>query len=780
MKHSSIGKRVFRIDAIEKVTGKAKYCTDLVLPDMLFAKIFRSPFPHARIISIDTSRAKRYKGVRAVITARDVPDTRYGMGLADEPVLPREKVRYIGEPVAAVAAETQEIAEEAAQLIDVTWEELPAVFDPEEAMLIDPPAVIHPDLSKYEALPVLPPLLDPKRPNISNHFPLRAGDVEKGFQEAEYVLENRFTTAMIGQCPLEVHNCMAREESDGSLTVWTSHQALPVAQSQLSSALWMKPTQIRVKVPFVGGGFGGKTSIKGEALCALLAKKTKRPVKLVFNREEVFSCTSGRFPFVIYLKDGFNADGIVTAREVKLILDAGAYSEGGYLTIRNAVFGIIGQYNPPHFKFDSYGVYTNHLPSGSFRGFGSPEVLFAIESHMDMIAEIVHIDPVECRLRNTLKSGQTNALGELMNSVGAQECLEKTARKISWGKKRKSPRPWKRGKGIALGNKYSLAPTASEASVKVHHDGTVEVRTMATELGQGSHTVLAQIAAEEFDIPIENVRIVHGDTAISPFGHGAFSSRQTFNDGNAVRLACGDAKRQIFEKAAKHLESSPADLATSQGKVFVKNSPRKALVFRELFTPAALSGIPFVDEGGELIGKATWHTKSVPIDPKTFKSTKATAFYSYNVQAAEVEVNTETGEVRVLQHVSAADVGKALNPTNVEGQIEGGIHLAGGSALMEEVVFKKRQGLHPSFHHVSFSHYFGKAPVTASIIVEAAHPDGPYGAKGVGEATLTAGAPAIANAIYDAVGVRIMELPITPDKILEALRKKEKASKHDA
>ncbi len=777
MNHTSIGKSFSRIDAFEKVTGKAKYCVDLVLPDMLFAKILRSPYPHARIISLDTTEAERLKGVKAVITAKDVPDTRHGMGLSDEPVIPRDKVRYIGEPVAALAADTMETAEEAIGLIRVTYEELPALFDPEEAMQIDPPAVIHPDLPHYEALPVLPPLLDPQRPNICNHFPLRVGDVAKGFEEADHVLENRFTTAMIGQCPMEAHNCLAREEPDGSLTVWTSHQSLPVAQSQLSSALWMKPSQIRVRVPYVGGGFGGKTSIKGEALCALLARKAKRPVKLVFNREEVFSCTSGRFPFIIYLKDGFKKDGTITAREVTLILDAGAYSEGGYLTIRNAVFGIIGQYYTPHFKFDSYGVYTNHLPSGSFRGFGSPEILFAIESHMDMIAEAVKIDPVEFRRRNALKARDTNALGEHMNSVGADECLIKVAKAIGWGKKSRTRKPWRRGKGIALGNKYSIAPTASEASVKVHHDGTIEVRTMATELGQGSHTVLAQIAAEEFNVPIDHIKVVFGDTAICPFGHGAFSSRQTFNDGNAVRLACQDAKRQVFEKAGKLLDAAPEALEMQQGKVFVKGFPRKALELGELFTPAALSGIPFVNEGGELIGKATWHTKSVPIDPVTYQSTKATAFYSYNVQAVEVDVNTETGEVRVLKHVSAADVGKAINPTSVEGQIEGGMHLAEGSALMEKVVFRDGKVFNPLFTTYPFPTSMEKPPITESIIVEAAHPDGPYGAKGVGEATLSAGAPAIANAIYDAVGVRITDIPITPDKILEALYKKEGASK---
>lgn len=777
MKHTAIGRRVPRIDALEKVTGRAMYCTDLMLPNMLWGKILRSHYPHARIVSIDTRRAERLQGVRAVITADDVPNTRYGMGLSDEPVLARDKVRYAGEPVAAVAAESLEIAEEALTLIRVEYEQLPALFDPEAAMQIAPPAVIHPGLPSYEALPVLPPRLDPERPNICNHFTMRIGDVEKGFSEADHVLENRFATAMIGQCPLEAHNCLVQPEPDGSLTVWSSHQTLPVAQGQLSSALGIKPSQIRIRVPYVGGGFGGKTSIKGEAICASLAMKTKRPVKLVFNREEVFSCTSARFPFITYLKDGFKSDGTITAREVRLILDAGAYSEAGYLTVRNAVFGIIGQYHTPNFTFDSYGVYTNHLPSGAFRGFGSPEVLFAIESHMDMIAEIAGIDPVEFRLRNALQEGQTNTLGELMTSVGARECLEKVAQAIQWGHTKTSKGPWKRGKGIALGNKYSLAPTASQASIKVHHDGTIEVRTMATELGQGSHTVLAQVAAEEFDVPMESIRIISGDTAVCPFGHGAFSSRQTFNDGNAVRLACLDAKRQILEKAGKILNTDPEALEVRRGEIFMKGSPEKSLSISQLFTPAALSGIPFVAEGGELIGTATWYTTAVPIHPDTCQSSKATAFYSYNAQAVDLEVNTETGDVRVLHHVSAADVGRAINPMLVEGQIEGGMLVSEGSALMEEVVFKNGKILNPLFTQYAFPTAVEMPHRTESIIVEAEHPEGPYGAKGVGEATLTAGAPAFANALYNAAGVRITELPITPNKILEALASRKGATR---
>ena len=497
---------------------------------------------------------------------------------------------------------------------------------------------------------------------------------------------------------------------------------------------------------------------------------TNRQVKLVLTRVEEFSCTSGRFPFVIYLKDGFKKDGTILASEVKCILDAGAYSEAGYMTVRNTFFAIAGQYKSPHFKFDSYGVYTNHLPSGAFRGFGSPEILFAIESHMDMIAKKLNIDPVAFRMKNALNEGDTNILGETMQSIGAKECLRKVSQAINWGVKPESEGTWKRGKGVALGNKYSMAPTASQAAVKVHHDDTIEVRTMATELGQGSHTILAQIAAEEFDVPVGWVRVTSGDTDSIPFGHGAFSSRQTFNDGNAVRLACIDVKKQLFGKAAQLLEANPDDLEMKTGKICVKGSPHIALEIKKLFTPAALSGIPFVDEGGEFVGKATWYTRAVPIDPETSQCTKAVAFYSYNVQALEVAVNIETGHVKILQHVSAADVGKAINPINVEGQIQSGMQMGIGSTLMERIIFKEGKEFNPSFLDYAFPTVMEGPDRTASIIVEASLREGPYGAKGVGEETMTASAPAIANAIYDATGVRIKELAITPEKILKALQ----------
>ncbi len=772
MKLSTVGRRVPRIDAREKVTGQALYTGDIKLHGMLHTKVKRSPHPYAKILKIDTSKAERLPGVKGVVTGKDIPGVRHGLGVLDRFFIARDTVRFIGEAVAAVAADDIDIAEEALELIDIKYERLPAIFDPEEAMRQNPPVIIHPDLTKYEIEPVLPPRLVPDRPNVCNHFRVRFGYVEKGFRESDYIFENRFSTAMVHHGQMENHTHIARFEPDGSLTVWTSTQSLPVIQSYLSTALKMPRTKIRVIVPYVGGGFGVKSTPKEEAICALLAQKTKRPVILEYTREESISAVGGRVPFVVYLKDGVNKNGKLLARQVKTIINLGAYADNGYLIVRNTAFGASGQYKIPNFKLDSYGVYTNIVPATAYRGFGSPEVLWAIESQMDMIAEKLRIDPVELRMMNLLEEGDVNVMGQRMHSVGAKECLSKAAEAIEWEKQAEIGGVWRYGKGIALGNKFSLTFTASEAAVKVHGDETIEVRTMATEIGQGAHTVLAQIAAEEFGVSIDKVKISHGDTSYIPFAHGAFSSRQTFNDGNAVRLACLDAKRQLFEQAAKKLEAVPQELETKEGRIYVKDEPSKAIRIRELFTAALWWPPGFIEKSGEILGKATWYSRGYPMDPETGQSERSANFWIYNSQAAEVEVNMETGEVRVLKHVSVGDCGKVVNPLGAESQIRGGMHMAQGNVLCEEMIFDNGKVLNPRFVDCKMPTALDlpRLDNNIAILVEVPHNEGPYGAKGLGEGTLTAGAPAIANAIHNAIGIRFKDLPITPSKILRAIK----------
>lgn len=767
-----VGKRIPRRDAFEKVTGEARFTFDLMLPDMQYGKIKRSTYAHAKILSVDTSKAEQFPGVKAVVTAADVPpDARFGSGLYDETAFARDVVRYVGEPVAAVAAETEAIAEEALDLIEIKYEPLPAVFDAEEAMQTNPKVVIHPDLRKYRFPKVLAPKLVPDRPNIGNYFKIRTGDVEKGFKESDIIVENKYSTAPVHHGYMETMVAVAKPELDGSVTLWTSSQAVPIAKQLVCDALGLPPDRIRVIVPYVGGGFGAKTAVKVEPACVLLALKAKKPVRIALTREEDIAATSCRFPFKMRVKDGVKKDGTLMAREVLLVLNMGGYSEQAYLEVRNCAYGAVGTYKIPNFKLDSYGVYTNQLKAGPLRGFGSPEVSFAIESQMDELAEKLGMDPVEFRLKNLLHEGDANVIGEKMVSVGSEECLEKVAKAIGWGQapERPSDGPWRRGKGVAVSNKYSAAPTASSAVVRLLPDNTVEVRFQATEIGQGSHMVLAQIAAEELKVPLEKVRITACDTLTTPFGAGAWSSRQTYNEGNAVRLACKEAKKELLRVAAKKFNVPPESLEFENGELHVRGTTQ-VMDLGELYTDH-IWNIKFLEDVGEITGRATSYQRTVPMD-ENGHSPRSCSFYMHNAHAVEVEVNVETGQTRVLKYASAADCGKAVNPINVEQQIEGGISMGIGMTLFEELVMKDGRVINSDYLDYKLPTSLDHPAVDnmISIVVEAAHPEGPYGAKGVGEVTLVAASPAIANAIYNAVGLRVRDLPLNSEKIFKGLR----------
>ena len=771
-----VGTSVKRYDNLEKVTGKGLFVYDMYLPDMLWTKVLRSPYPHAKIVKIDTSQAEKLPGVIGVLTAADLPKTNHGAGLIDEPTMAIDRVRFVGEPVVAVAAESEDIAEEALTLIEVQYEELPAVFDPEIAMQSNPPCVVHPDLHSYSFSPVVPPHFDDDKPNVYNHYKIRRGDLEEGFRQADIVVENRFTCAMIQHCQMEPHVAVAKAEYNGDITVWTSAQTIYGIKQMLCDALQMSSSKVRVIVPYVGGGYGGKVEIKTEAIAVGLAMKTRRPVRFAYTREEVFTSATVRHPAVVYVKDGVKKDGTLVAREVKLILNGGAYSEYGFTTVRNASFGAVGTYTVPNFKLDSYGVYTNLPIGGAFRGFGSNQVCWAIECQMDRIADLLKIDPVELRRKNLLKEGEVNVTGETTHSYGAKECLDKVVEEIGRDQKQgQSSGPWKRGRGVALSNKYSIAPTASCAFIKLHDDGVVELRTSADEMGQGSRTVLAQMAAEEFNVGFDQVKVVAGDTLITPYDAGSISSRTTYNTGNAVLLACKDAKRQLFEQAAKKLEASPEDLETANGRVFVKSSPDRSIAFGDLFIPTMFASGKVLKEGGELFGKATWYQYASPENPETGQGTRVVAFYIHGASGVEVDVNVETGEVRVVKAISAFDMGKAINPKLCEQQMDGGIGMGIGSALYEEMTLDNGAVLNPNYmdYKIPTAKEIPGPSQIKTFIVEAPHPDGPYGAKGLGEGVMIPVGPAIAAAIYDAVGIQLTDMPMTRERVLQALARKE-------
>jgi CO/xanthine dehydrogenase Mo-binding subunit len=749
---------------------------------MLYGKIKRSSHPHAKILNIDTSKAEALPGVKAILTSKNVPDAKYGYGFNDESLIARDKVRYVGDPVAAVAAISEDIAEEAIELIEIEYEVLPAVFDPEEAFKPDCAVIIHEDLSSYELTFFPPAKMEIERPNVCNHFKIRRGDEKDGFLEADGIVEDRFETPAIQHCPLEPHVSIADVDPEGKVAIWSSSQQPFLLTTQLSGLLKIPPSKLRVIVPYVGGGFGNKTQCKTEAINILLSKMTKRPIKTTLTREEVFKGTTVRGGAVTYIKIGAKKDGTLTAMDIKIIYDTGGYSADGFVTMTRGPFQAVGTYKVPNLKLDSYLVYTNKPIGGAFRGFGNTELNWAIESALDMLAEQIGMDPAELRAKNLLKEGDENAFGEIMHSVGTEECLQKVVKTLDWNsKKEKNHGVWKRGRGLACGNKYSIAPSASCATVKVHSDGVIEVRTSAIEIGQGCQTVLAQIAAEEFKVPLSKVKMISTDTDITPFDFGTVSSRVTYHDGNAIILACRDAKNQIYQLAAKKLGVSPLDLTTENGKVFVKGSPLKSLALSELYMGTKGMGHigKFLEKEGELLGKATFYSKMGAMNPETSqllnKNTRSCSFWTEQTQGAEVEVNTETGQIRIIKYVSAVDAGRAINPIAVEGQIEGGIVMGIGSTLYEEMTTMENGWLaNPGFTDYKLPQALDLPDLEnmKAIIVEAPHKDGPYGAKGMGEGVLVCTAPAIANAIYDATGVRIKEIPITAEKMFKALKEK--------
>ena len=788
IEHFVVGKSVPRLDAFEKVTGKAKYCTDVKIANMLHAKILRSPYAHAKIVSIDTSRANELPGVRAVITGKETPRRRHGGYIFDQHILAHQVVRYVGDPVAAVAGDTREIAEQAIDLIDVKYEELPGVFDVEQAWGTDPPGIVHTGLANYHLGSFETPHCDPSRPNVCAYYRIRHGNVEKGFQEADLVVENEFKVSRIQHCSLEPHICIMRPEVDGGLTMIASRQSIYVAKQYLRTAFDLPPSKVRVIAShYVGGGFGGKMQLTGEPVAALLAMKIGKPVRLEFSREEVFTAGGTRIPMVIYIKDGVKKDGILVAREMRILLNLGAYSGSGALITKNCTFGVVGLYKTPNVKIDSYGIYTNEPPVSPFRGLGSSQTIFAAESQMGILAQKLDMDPVELRLKNLLKEGDVNANGEITHSIGVTNCLYRVTEVLEPHRKSQEDGPWRKGKGVAVGCKYSMAPTASVAIVKVDVDGAIELRHSADEKGQGCNTVLGQIAAEEFGVSMDRIRIVWGDTAITPyFGGGSTSQRTTYELGNAVQRACQDAKKQIFEVASKSLGAEPGALEIKDGEVYIKSDSRRSISLTALFSPDRPLKLgeygSFIDPGGELLGKAVYMQPYAPansetgqIDPQDAKKgLRLCAFYGYAAQGFEVAVNVETGEVKVLRIVAAADMGFPINPKMCEQQIEGGVIMGVGSALWEEMRIEKGTVLNANFRDYLL-------PSTADIPIgknfqiflsPSPHKDGPFGAKGLGETQMTPSAPAIANAVYDAIGVRINEIPITREKILKALREK--------
>lgn len=761
-----IGKPIQRVDAEEKITGQAVYGYDLVLPDMLYGKALFSPKAHAKIKRINTEKAKAYPGVVAVVTAEDAPWT-HGEAVKDKPFLAQGKVRFIGEPVAAVAAEDEDTAEAAVKLIEVEYEDLPVYTDPEQAC--KPGCVeIHEDFDKYRKADFI---VKGAAPNVAEHFKLRTGDVEVGFKQSDVIVEERYFVPVIQHAAMEPHSAHAQfDKESGRLTIWVANDAPFRALHEISEALGMPKEKIRFINPFQGGGFGSKGGLKVEPIAVALAFKTNgRPVRVKFNREETFISTLTRHEAVVYAKTGVKKDGTLMAREMTIYWGAGAYAEKSPTVCIRGSLPAPGPYRIPHVKVDGYAVYTNKPVAGSYRGYGIPQGAWAGEQQMDEVAKRLGMDPIAIRMKNIFVEGDISYWGERLHAVGLKETLIKATEAIDWGKPAKAARPGvKIGKGFACIQKPTRSPTTSAAGVLVNARGEVTVLAGTVEIGQGCSTILSQVAAEELKVPMEKVRMHPLDTDVIPFDASTTSSRSTYHMGNAVRRASIHAREQIVEAAGPMLEAKPQDLGCADGKVFLKDQPQQALPIGEVVRRKL--GIH-----GEVRGDGSYtYEIGKDLDLETGHSDHASAFYMYATQAAEVEVDEESGRVRVLRMSAAHDVGKAINPLNCAAQIEGGVVMGIGSALHEELVIDNTGKVrNPSFldYHLVTSL---DTPELIPIVVECPEPEGPYGAKGLGEPGLAPTPAAIGNAVADAVGVRVYDLPLKPENVYWALRKKKK------
>jgi 4-hydroxybenzoyl-CoA reductase subunit alpha len=799
---SVIGKRTPLIDSAGKTTGAGKYTDDLSLPGMLIGKILHSPYPHARIKTIDPRKALALEGVVAVVTGEDAPN-KYGILPVghDETALAVDKVRYVGDNVACVCAVSESIAEQACELIEVEYELLPAYFDPEESMKATSD-LIH----------------EHKEHNLEKDYHHVFGDPDKGFAEAEHIAEARYIANEVTHAAMEPHSTLASFEFDpqtgqeGRLTVWSSTQVPYYLQHKLSIVLEMPMSQIRVIKPLVGGGFGGKSEvIPLEIIAAVAARKAKAPVKITYTREEVFWAHRGRPRTIIDLKTGIKNDGRITAVAAKVIQDGGAYCSYGVVTIlySGALLGAL--YDIPNIRFDGYRVLTNKPACGAMRGHGTVNVRFAFESQLDELAAKIGMDPAEIRRRNLLKPPCVTVNGLRVQSYGLPECIEKVVARSGWKQRRGK---LERGRGLGLGCSHYVSGAAnsiirsdmphSTVNIKIDRDGGVVVYTGASEIGQGSDTMVAQVVAEGLGCSLARVKVVAADTDLTPIDIGSYSSRVTFMNGNAALRAAEEVKRQIVSAAAKKMACPPEDVIM-RADVVTKRGGTQPEAIAAVLAPKAETTVSGRVEGQILRGSVQQKRKEEgPKDWMTFEEAVVAAIdfhgalsgsgsyapplearggkhkgagvgpspaYSYAAQVADVSVDEETGQVTVHKIWAAHDCGRALNPVAVDGQVIGSVWMGLGQALEEEMVWKDGLLINPGLLNYA-SPSSVESPEVESIIVESIDPEGPFGAKEASEGSLAATIPAIANAIYNAVGIRLREAPFTPERVLAALRSK--------
>jgi len=773
-----IGENVPRVDAQDKVTGSALFADDLQFgPGLLYARVKRSSIPHGRILRLDTKKVSTLPGVKAIVTGDDFPGF-IGLYLQDRHILCRDRVRYVGDPVACVAAVSEEIAEKALDLIEVDYEPLPGVFDPEYGASPEAP-LLHPGLDHYEVANFIFPQAGT---NISNLFKIRKGDTSSAWEGCTAIVERKYTIPHIQHVPIEPHVAVAKVdvakggEGKGTLrvTLWGSSQSPFAQRSLIAKSLGISTSDVQVIAPYVGGGFGCKAGVSMEALAVAIATRTKgRPVKLRLTREEEFYTAFVRQGLVAYFKMGCDQDGHLVAMENRFYWDGGAYTEYGVNITRASGYSSSGPYDVPNVKTDSFCVYTNHPVGGPMRGFGMPEMHAGLEQCIDELALEIGMDPVRFRAINCVKSGSVLVTGMTMHPTGLKECLEKAADAIQWGKKDPPSAPTKRrGKGIALMWKAPAMPpnAGSSARVALNEDGTVTVSVGGQEIGQGSFTIAAQMAAAGLGVPIEWVRVATPlDTNYSPYEWQTVASRLTWSMGNAITAAARDARRQILDMVAQAWGEKVEDLDIIDGQV-VSYKSEETISLKNI----AVYGIPLPDDqgwvGGPILGRGNFMPTYVTgLNPETGQGPRAVVHYTVGAQAVEVEVDLITGKVDVLRGVAAFDVGKAINPDMVRAQMEGGFVQGLSTALFEGLQLENGYLKNSSFVDYRIATSTDVPASIQAIIVEVAQDDGPWGARGIGEHAMVPTIPAIANAIYDAIGVRVGSPPYSSEKVYLAM-----------
>jgi CO/xanthine dehydrogenase Mo-binding subunit len=769
-KKTLIGKPVPKLDAPEKATGLARYIEDIRLPRMLHGKILFAGRPHARILNVDISAAQAMPGVRAVITGSDIELVPFGFG-QDNTALKLDKVTCIRDEVAAVAAETPEIAAEAVKQIRVTYQDLPVVTSPEEALAEGAP-VIH-----------------PKTPdNTPFRYDYSHGDVLEGIRDSDVIVEDTYVLQRVAHCCLGTSGIIAEFDADGRLTLHSLTQVPFLYKHDLSRIVGVPAEKVRVVQPPIGGGFGSKLDIHPfEPVCVFLARATSRPVRLVFSREEEFTATPTRQPAVIHLKSGARKDGTFTFRDVRMTLDNGGRTSWGATTPWIMMRTFSSLYRVPHVRQHVDVVYTNNIYACAFRGYGNPQATFALESQVDRLADELSMDPLQLRLKNAQEPGETTGQGMYLRTCGLKECLQTAARNAGWEEKRQNIKTSKRQnvetskgrnvvRGIGMASLFHVGGGAKiyrsdgcGTILKIDDFGGITVLTGSSEIGQGSETVIAQIVAEELGLPIKNIRVINNDTDLTPWDVGAHASRTTFIAGNSALRAAREARRKLLGAAADRLQRKPEELDLLEGKVVDRSNGKPLESIGKI-----IRGIHFGAKNDLIMTTDFYEPPSTP--PDEHHKGDISACYAFGTHVAEVEVDLDTGVVKVLKICAAHDVGRVINRLGIEGQLEGGIAQGIGYCLTEELKVEGGRILNPTFTDYKLPAATDLPELDVSF-VETRDPAGPYGAKGIGESPLIPVAPAIANAVYNATGVQITELPLTPERVLTKLKEARRTPK---